>query len=146
MSLQLTGKLISGTATEKKTDTFSVRTFVLELTETGANGMVFTNLAQFQLVNAQCAILDQFQPGQMVTVNFNVRGQAWNDKVITNLNAWKIEHAQQVAAQPAPQHMAPAHQPQQGFGAPQPQTTWQPPKPAPQQWGAQTSPTEKAPF
>jgi len=150
-NLQLTGKIVSGTATEKKTDTFSVRTFVLELTETNATGQVFTNLAQFQLVNNNCAVLDQFQPGQMVNVHFNVRGQAWNDKVITNLNAWKIELAQpmQQAALAQPQHAAPAPPPQQAWGAPaqQPQQpAWTPPsvppsqqQPAPSQqpaWGA----------
>lgn len=129
MNYTLSGRLHSATATEQKTDTFRIRKFVLEVTE-NANGQSYTNFAEFQLVNNNCDILNNFQRGQNVTVHFNVRGQIWTnpqgvDKCITNLNAWKIEPVQ--IQQPTPQQFAP----QQAWGQPQPQ-----PQPQPQQgWG-----------
>lgn len=137
-SNQLTGRLYSATPTEQKTDKLKVRTFILDCTETTATGETYQNYAQFQLVNNNCDILNGFQPGQPVKVSFNVKGNFWQDKCITNLNAWKIEAIQ--AQQPAPAP-APAQQqqwPQQTQAMPTP-NQWTPaPAPAQQQW---TQPT-----
>ena len=65
----LTGKIHSGTATQQKTEKFAMRTFVLDMTDNG-----YTNYAELQLVNNNCGLLDQFKPGDMVTVSYNVRG------------------------------------------------------------------------
>lgn len=138
MTLKLSGKLHSATPTEQKSEKFQVRTFVLEISETTSTGQVYTNYAQFQLVNNNCSILDNFRPGQQVTVSFDVRGQFWQDKCITNLNAWKIEavQQQQAAQQPAAQAPPPT---QQQWGQQQPPSApqWTPPSAPPaQQWGA----------
>lgn len=151
MTNQITGRLYSATATQQKTDRFSVRTFVLEMT-TEANGQTYTNYAELQLVNNNCQLLNQFQKGQLVTVNFDVRGSMWQapsgeTKCITNLNAWKITPVQAPAPQQPPQ--------QQQWGQPAPQTQaappqqWgqpaQPQQPAQQQWG-QPAPQQQSPY
>ena len=133
----LTGKIHSGTATQQKTEKFAMRTFVLEMTDNG-----YTNYAELQLVNNNCGLLDQFKPGDIVTVSYNVRGNLWNspngEKCITNLNCWKIEPAQ-------PQGPA---QPQEQWGQPaQPQGQWGQPAQPQEQWGQPAQPQQdKMPF
>lgn len=97
MSLEVTGKLHEVFPTQQIKENFSKREFVLELTDESPSGMVFTNYASFQLVNNSCSVIDQFQTGEMLKVNFNIRGNRWerdgNVKYITNLNAWRVERA-----------------------------------------------------
>lgn len=106
MALEITGKLHIKGNTEQITGTFSKREFVLEIAENAANGMTYTNYASFQLVNTACASLDSYQEGQNLKVSFNLRGNRWEKngvvKYITNLNAWRIEPAQEgMGAMPA---------------------------------------------
>jgi len=118
MSLEVTGRLHTKFPTQQIKDTFSKREFVLELTDESPTGMVFTNYASFQLVNASCALIDQHQEGEMVKVSFNIRGNKWERdgqvKYITNLNAWRIEKAGAANTMAAPQQ-----QPQQNYAQPQ---------------------------
>lgn len=116
MSLEVTGRLHAKFPTQQIKDNFSKREFVLELTDESPTGMVFTNYASFQLVNQSCSVIDQYQEGEMLKVNFNIRGNRWERdgqvRYITNLNAWRVERA---AAAPA----AGAPQPQQQYSQPQ---------------------------
>jgi hypothetical protein len=77
----------------------------LELAEE-INGNVYTNFAKMQLVQAKCEILDRFNEGDTVRVNFNIKGNRWerDGKVnyITNLDAWKVEAATATAGNNAP--------------------------------------------
>lgn len=120
MSLEVTGRLHLKSPTQQIKDTFSKREFVLELTDESPTGMVFTNYASFQLVNQSCAVIDQFQEGELVKVSFNIRGNKWERdgqvRYITNLNAWRVERAAVAAAPGAPQA-----QPQQQYAPQQPQ-------------------------
>lgn len=122
MSLEVTGRLHAKFPTQQIKDNFSKREFVLELTDESPTGMVFTNYASFQLVNQACAVVDQFQEGDVLKVTFNIRGNRWERdgqvKYITNLNAWRVERANVAAAPGAPQ-------PQQQFNQ-QPQQQFQP--------------------
>jgi len=105
MSLEVTGKLHEIYPVQQIKENFSKREFVLELTDESPSGMVFTNYASFQLVNNNCSVMDQFQVGDSVKVNFNIRGNRWerdgNVKYITNLNAWRVERAQADGGQQA---------------------------------------------
>lgn len=120
MSLEVTGRLHAKFPTQQIKDNFSKREFVLELTDESPTGMVFTNYASFQLVNASCGVVDQFQEGEMLKVTFNIRGNKWERdgqvKYITNLNAWRVEKAG--VAQGMPQQQA---QPQQQYNQQPPQ-------------------------
>lgn len=124
MALEVTGRLHEKYNTQQITPTFSKREFVLEISEQAANGMTYTNYAAFQLVNAQCAMLDNFNLGDQVKVSFNIRGNRWEKdgqvRYITNLNAWRIEHpGQQMGAAPQGGYQAPnMNQGNGGFQAP----------------------------
>jgi hypothetical protein len=123
MSLEVTGRLHAKFPTQQIKDNFSKREFVLELTDESPTGMVFTNYASFQLVNQACAVVDQFQEGDVLKVTFNIRGNRWERdgqvKYITNLNAWRVERANVATAPGAPQ-------PQQQYNQPQQQQQFQP--------------------
>lgn len=116
MSLEVTGRLHAKFPTQQIKDNFSKREFVLELTDESPTGMVFTNYASFQLVNQSCGVIDQFQEGELVKVNFNIRGNRWERdgqvRYITNLNAWRVERAA-AANTGAPQPQQQYNQPQQ---------------------------------
>lgn len=123
MSLEVTGRLHAKFPTQQIKDNFSKREFVLELTDESPSGMVFTNYASFQLVNASCPVIDQFQEGDMVKVSFNIRGNRWERdgqvKYITNLNAWRVERAgasNNMGTTQAPQQPSSFQQPNPGFG------------------------------
>ena len=49
----------------------------------------------FQLVQDKCELIDGFQVGQCVEVNFNLRGREWTDKngiikYFNTLDVWRI--------------------------------------------------------
>lgn len=96
MNLEVTGKLIVKYPTQQVSDKFKKREFVIELTEE-INGNAYTNFAKMQLVQAKTDIIDRFNEGDMIKVNFNIKGNRWekDGKVnyITNLDAWRIEAA-----------------------------------------------------
>jgi len=127
MALDITGRLFEIFPTQQITPTFSKREFVLEISEQAANGMTYTNYASFQLVNATCSAVDNFQKGDMVTVNFNLRGNKWEKdgqvRYITNLNAWRVQAAGANQAMPQQSYQQPPAQNNfggnQGYAAPQ---------------------------
>ena len=66
---------------------------------------------KFEVVKDRCAMLDGFQVGQEVQVNFDIRGNEYNGKYFVNLSCWKIQAADG-AAGPAPaSRQAPRNQP-----------------------------------
>lgn len=100
MNLEVTGKLIVKYPTQQVSDKFKKREFVIELTEE-INGNAYTNFAKMQLVQTKCDIIDRFNEGDTIKVNFNIKGNRWekDGKVnyITNLDAWRIEAASAVS-------------------------------------------------
>lgn len=105
MSYEITGKLINVSDTQQVSDRFKKREFVLETSEE-INGNVYTNYAKMQLVQNKCEIIDNYNVGDTVKVNFNIKGNKWerdgNVNYITNLDAWRIESAQQSSPGSAP--------------------------------------------
>jgi hypothetical protein len=106
MSFEITGKLAYKYDTQQIKESFKKREFVLETAEE-INGNIYTNYAKLQLVQNKCELLDRFNEGDMVKVNFNIKGNRWekDGKVnfITNLDAWRIESATAHVA--APSHL-----------------------------------------
>jgi len=45
---------------------------------------------KLEVMKEKCDALDQFSVGEEVSVSFNVRGNEFNGKFYTNLQAWKI--------------------------------------------------------
>jgi hypothetical protein len=62
-----------------------------------------------EFVQDKTALLDNLQPGQEVTVSFDIRGREYNGRYFNNLQGWKV----------APASDAPAPSPPEGaFGGP----------------------------
>ena len=96
MSFEITGKLAVKYDTQQVKESFKKREFVMEIAEE-INGNVYTNYAKMQLVQNKCELLDRYNEGDAIKVNFNIKGNRWerDGKVnyITNLDAWRIEPA-----------------------------------------------------
>lgn len=96
MNFEITGRLVEKYDTQVISDKFKKREFVIEISEQ-VNGSTYTNFAKIQLVQNKCDLLDRFNPGDVVKVNFSIRGNVWEKEgkknYITNLDAWRIESA-----------------------------------------------------
>src|SRR6187402_3134296 len=96
MNLEITGKLIEKYDTQTVSDRFKKREFVLELVEE-VNGSPYTNYAKMQLVQNKCDILDRFNVGDTLRVNFNIKGNRYEKEgrtsYFSNLDAWRLEKA-----------------------------------------------------
>lgn len=145
--MQVIGKLEEVHDVVKRTETFSVREFVLEISSPTSQ---YSEHVLFQLTNNRTTLVDSFQLGQEIVVDFDLQGRKWTNpegRVVffNRLNAWRISpYAPQMAAaqpmggfqqQPAP---APAYgqQPYGGFQQAAPQQAPQPVQPAAPQAGS----------
>jgi Domain of unknown function (DUF3127) len=94
MSLEITGVLEKKNPTQVVSDKFKKREFIVALNE-DVNGKTYTNFAKMQLVQQKCDILDKFNEGDTIKVNFNIKGMSWEKdgktQYITNLDAWRVE-------------------------------------------------------
>lgn len=77
--------------TQRVSDRFQKREFVIT---TEAN-TPYPQQIQFQVTQDKCSLLDQYQEGQEIKVQFNLRGREWNGpqglKYFNTLDAWRIE-------------------------------------------------------
>ncbi len=48
---------------------------------------------KFDMVKDKCALLDGFELGQDVQVNFDIRGREYNGKYFVDLSCWKLQAA-----------------------------------------------------
>ena len=94
MNLEITGKLVEKYDTHIVSERFKKREFVLELVE-DVNGSPYTNYAKMQLVQNKCDILDRFQIGDTLKVNFNIKGNRYEKEgrtnYFSNLDAWRLD-------------------------------------------------------
>ena len=95
MSFEINGRLAEKFETQKVSDRFQKREFILEIKSTGTSGYEFIDLIKFQSTQDKCALLDHFDIDDMVKVSFNLRGRKWEKdgqvSYFTNLEAWRIE-------------------------------------------------------
>ncbi|MFO7668533.1 MAG: DUF3127 domain-containing protein [Bacteroidales bacterium] len=103
MSFEISGRLAERFETQKVSDRFQKREFVLEIKSTGNTGFEFVDLIKFQATQDKCSLLDQFRIDEEVKVSFNLRGRKWERdgqvSYFTNLEAWKIEKVQSAPGQ-----------------------------------------------
>lgn len=92
MAFEIEGTLHKKFDTEQKSQTFQVRDFVILINESG-----YDNYIKFQLTQDRCDLIAPVAEGSKIKVHFDLRGREWNEKYFTNLNAWKIESADDVA-------------------------------------------------
>jgi hypothetical protein len=96
MSFEINGRLAEKFETQKVSDRFQKREFVLEIKSTSATGYEFVDFIKFQSTQDKCSLLDQFNIDDTVKVSFNLRGRKWEKdgqvSYFTNLEAWRIEN------------------------------------------------------
>lgn len=114
----------SGNAFKRRELTISVRRFD---PNTGEPVIDNENTPQFVFMGDRCDDLNRFQPGQMVTISFDVQGRKYVgqdgiEKIITDIRPYKIEPYQPRTYSSPAQPSAPAPTPQPQVQA-QPQTT-----------------------
>lgn len=101
---EITGKIKVIFDTQTFASGFAKREFVIT-TEHDK----FPQDLKFEVVKDKCAVLDGYQIGQPVTVNFDVRGNEFNGKYYVNLSCWKIQSngaPQQGQTRQAPRNQA----------------------------------------
>src|ERR1700761_6648526 len=80
--------------TQRVSEKFQKREFVLT---TEAN-TPYPQHVSFQVTQDKCSLLDQFNEGEEIKVQFNLRGREWNGpqgiKYFNTLEAWRIERVQ----------------------------------------------------
>ena len=97
MAMEVTGKLRTIFDTKQVSERFTKREFVLELTDGK-----YPQSVLFQLTGDRCAALDQFQVGDEVRLEFNLRGREWKSpqgdvKYFNSLDVWRIEGSRESA-------------------------------------------------
>lgn len=85
MGYKASGKIAKIFDTEQKSASFQAREFVIEV----ADGQ-YPQMVKFQLVQDKCNLVDEYAEGDVVTVEFDLRGREWNGKYFTNLQAWRM--------------------------------------------------------
>lgn len=77
-------------AIEQKSEKFSKRALILDVPDGK-----YPQVVEFQATGDRCALLDTFQPGDEVTVTWNLRGREWTGangvRVFNSCDIWKIQ-------------------------------------------------------
>ena len=92
--MEIKGKLIECMETVQVSERFRKREFVLEYT----NNPEYPEFIKFELAQERCELLDPFQSGQQVRVEFDLKGRRWTDpqgqvKYFNSLRAWRLNEA-----------------------------------------------------
>lgn len=107
---KLTGTIKVIMETNQVTDSFKKREFVVT-----DNSSMYPQDILFQLTQDKCGLIEGFNAGELVDVNFNVRGREWTSpqgdvRYFVSLDAWRVDRS--TGATPAPtgnyQQQAPA--------------------------------------
>ena len=89
--METTGTIKVIQETQVVSDKFRKREFVL----TTEGTTPYPQHVSFQVTQDKCDLLDTYQVGQSVKVQFNLRGREWNGpqgvKYFNTLEAWKLE-------------------------------------------------------
>lgn len=89
--MEVTGQLKLKFDTQKVSDKFQKRDFVLA-TDLSTP---YPQYVSFQVTQDKCSMLDQFNEGEEIKVQFNLRGREWNGpqgiRYFNTLEAWRLE-------------------------------------------------------
>jgi len=97
MSFEIEGEIVKIYETQKKSEKFQAREFVIKTADN------YPQFVKFQLTQDKCDLIDNHKEGEQIKVHFDLRGREWNDKYFTNLNAWRLEqNSPQAVAAPPP--------------------------------------------
>ena len=101
--MEITGKLLECMDTVQVSERFRKREFVLEY----ADNPEYPEYIKFELAQDRCELLDSFQPGQKVRVDFDLKGRRWIDpqgqvKYFNSLRAWRLDETASETSAPPP--------------------------------------------
>ena len=106
MTYEIEGKLIQKKDTQKVSETFRKREFVVEITEL-VNGEQKPNYIKFDTNQDRCEVLNGIEIGSIIKVRFNIRGRKWEKDGVPNyfnsLEAWNISIVYQKEQATAPE-------------------------------------------
>lgn len=89
--MEIIGILKMKSDTQTVSNRFRKREFVL----TTESNTPYPQHVQFQVTQDKCELLDQYQVGQEIKVQFNLRGREWSGpqgvKYFVTLEAWRLE-------------------------------------------------------
>lgn len=94
MNMQVQGRIHTAFEEAQVTQRFKKREFVLELDAASR----YPQLVLFQLTGDRCAVLDDFGAGDVVSVEFSLRGREWKSpkgetRYFNSLEVWSVERA-----------------------------------------------------
>ena len=92
--MNIQAKLIEKFQTQRVSDTFQKREFVVE----HAENPQYPEFIKFELIQANCEQLEKFNIGEEINISFNLKGRKWTDKngqvvYFNSLQAWRLEKA-----------------------------------------------------
>ncbi|HEY4797746.1 MAG TPA: DUF3127 domain-containing protein [Bacteroidia bacterium] len=104
--LTYTGILKTKSKEQKVSDRFKKREFVLT-----DNSPSYPQTILFQLTQDRCSLIENVNPGEEITVHFQLKGREWRNpqgeiKVFNSLDVFKIDKASASAANPAEQNFS----------------------------------------
>lgn len=106
--MEVTGQLKLKYDTAKVSEKFQKRDFVLA-TDLSTP---YPQFVSFQVTQDKCSILDSFNVGDEIKVQFNLRGREWNGpqgvKYFNTLEAWRIEKVSSASTPVHDHHARPA--------------------------------------
>ena len=85
MELKISGKLKLLFEAQSWDSGFSKREFVITTQEQ------YPQDVKFECIKDKISMLEGLNPGDDLTVSFNIRGNEYNNKYYVNLQAWRIE-------------------------------------------------------
>lgn len=96
---KLTGTIKVVMDTNQVTDSFKKREFVVT-----DNSSMYPQDILFQLTQDKCGLIEGYKAGDIVDVNFNVRGREWTSpqgevRYFVSLDAWRIDRSNGAAPQ-----------------------------------------------
>jgi len=98
--MQIQGKLYAKFDTQQIKESFKKREFVIEYIE---GNPMYPQYVLFQLIQDRCNLIDNFEKGDELNIEFNLRGREWTSpqgekKYFNSLDAWRITAAAPQAA------------------------------------------------
>lgn len=100
MSYTIKGKVFRvGSIQKRGVKQFEVRNLDLEFDQDGD----WPQVCRFDLLGGNVGLADGISKGDVVEVNFDLRGREWKDeKVFNSLVIWKLEKVGEAESHPAP--------------------------------------------
>ncbi len=91
MGIEATGKIHTIFETKQISERFSKREFVVEMTDNPK----YPQVVLFQLTGDRCSQLDGMDAGDLVEIEFSLRGREWRSpagelKYFNTLDVWKV--------------------------------------------------------